>query len=703
MTSPTSTPGPVGPEAPGAVRRPLKNRIVQKAMVLVVALALFAAGWVLHGIGSPLGGQATSPSPAAPAAHDHGAMPSGEDQPPGSPAIRFWTCSMHPQIKRPGPGKCPICFMDLIPVYESGEEADEGLSVLRMGERARRLAEVETTPVTRAPLEAVVRLVGKVAYDETRIEHVAAWVGGRIDRLFVDYTGIPVRKGDHLASLYSPELVTVQQELLTYLKALRNRPEDANAQRFVDAARRKLHLWGILPAQVEELEREGAVQDHMTIYAPAGGTVIGKDAFEGMYFETGKRLFTIAELSHVWIFLDAYELDMAFVRYGQRVTFETEAYPGRIFEGRIAFVSPVLDEPTRTVRLRVNVPNEDGALKPGMFVRATIRGQVAEDGRVIDPDLSGKWISPMHPEIVKDGPGTCDICGMALVPAEELGYAPRATDPRGPLTIPETAPLLTGKRAVVYVEEKRGDEIAYVGRVVELGPRASGRYVVLGGVEEGERVVVRGAFNIDAAVQIMGRPSMMSMREAWSQPPRAVEPSPPPEGPGPPEVPEAPAVPPPESNDLRPIQHANFAPALSAYLDVTAALARDDEAGAAAALTALRTSLDEVKVTGAGPPNEEALASTVATIRSTLPGTEGIAAARASLPALSAAVVKYLDQFGRDGGGPVYEMFCPMAADGKGAAWLQRSKEIQNPYFGARMPRCGELRREHPDRASEDK
>ncbi|MGE0229571.1 MAG: efflux RND transporter periplasmic adaptor subunit [Dehalococcoidia bacterium] len=683
MTSPTSTPGRAGPEAPGAVRRPLKNRIIQKAMLLVVAFALLAAGWVLHGIGSPPGEHAAAPAPAAPAAHDHGAMPPGEAEPPAGPAIRFWTCSMHPQIKRPGPGKCPICFMDLIPVYESGDEGDEGISVLRMGERARRLAEVETAPVTRTPLEAVVRLVGKIAYDETRLEHVAAWVGGRIDRLYVDYTGIPVRKGDHLASLYSPDLVTVQQELLTYLKALRNRPEDANAQRFVEAARRKLTLWGILPSQVEELEREGVVQDHMTIYAPAGGTVIGKDAFEGMYFETGRRLFTIADLSQVWVLLDAYELDMAFVRYGQRVAFETEAYPGRTFEGRIAFVSPVLDEPTRTVRLRVNVPNEDGALKPGMFVRATIRGQVAEDGRVIDPDLSGKWISPMHPEIVKDGPGTCDICGMALVPAEELGYAPRVTDPRGPLTIPETAPLLTGKRAVVYVEGKRGDDIAYVGRVVELGPRASGRYVVLGGLEEGDRVVVRGAFKIDSAVQIRGRPSMMSMREAWDEGAGDAQ-----EAPAPSTVAGVPGA----------AYHQAFASVLSAYLDLTAALASDDASATSAALDSLRSLIAAVKPEGVGSEDKDAFTSAVAALRSTLPAAKDIAAVRATLPALTAAVVRFLDRFGREGGGPVYEMFCPMAAEGKGAAWLQRTSKVANPYFGAEMLECGEQRREFPMR-----
>jgi membrane fusion protein, copper/silver efflux system len=190
------------------------------------------------------------------------------------------------------------------------------------------------------------------------------------------------------------------------------------------------------------------------------------------------------------------------------VVFTTDSLPGEEFHGRISFIGPVLDPGTRTVDVRVNVPNKERRLKPGMFVRAKVFSRVAKGGRVIDPELAGKWISPMHPEVVKDEPGACDVCGMPLVPAEELGYV-AAVEDEPPLVIPESAPLITGKRAVVYVEVP-GEKPAYEGREVVLGPKGQDHYLVIQGLEEGERVVTHGAFKIDSALQIVARPSMMS-------------------------------------------------------------------------------------------------------------------------------------------------------------------------------------------------
>jgi len=427
-----------------------------------------------------------------------------------------WTCSMHPQIKLPKPGKCPICFMDLIPL-DSGDDDEGGLRELSVSETARALMEIETVPVERRFVTADVRMVGKIDYDETRVSYITAWVPGRLDRLFVDYTGVPVKKGDHMVYLYSPELLSAQEELLQAIKAAKElEKSDVSIVRntteaTVEAVREKLRLWGLTPEQIKQIEARGTPDDHMTIYSPAGGIVIHKNAQEGMYVNTGTRIYTIADLSQVWVNLDAYESDLAWLKYGQEVAFTTESYLGEVFAGTISFIHPVLNEATRTVKVRMNVANEDGRLKPGMFVRAVARADVATGGRVMDAALAGKWISPMHPEIVKDEPGNCDVCGMPLVRAESLGYVglePKEED--RPLVIPATAPLLTGRRAIVYVQVQGKDKPTFEGREIVLGPRAGDYYLVKRGLSVGERVVTDGAFKLDAELQIRARPSMMT-------------------------------------------------------------------------------------------------------------------------------------------------------------------------------------------------
>ncbi len=427
-----------------------------------------------------------------------------------------WTCSMHPQIKLPKAGKCPICFMDLIPL-DSGSDDEGGPRELTVSETSRALMEIETAPVERRFVTAEVRMVGKVDYDETRVSHITAWVPGRLDRLFVDYTGIRVAKGDHMVELYSPELLSAQEELLQTIKAAKDLAgSDVSVVRdtteaTVEAAREKLRLWGLTPEQIKALEQRGTADDHVTIYAPTGGIVIQKNAQEGMYVKTGSRIYTIADLSQVWVSLDAYESDLQWLKYGQRVTFSTESYPGETFAGTISFIHPVLNEATRTVKVRVNVPNEDGRLKPGMFVRAEAQASVATAGRIMDTALAGKWISPMHPEVVKDKPGSCDVCGMPLVRAESLGYVgQKPTEADKPLVIPATAPLLTGKRAIAYVEMSGKEKPTYEGREIVLGPRAGDYYLVREGLAEGESIVTHGAFKIDAELQIQAKPSMMT-------------------------------------------------------------------------------------------------------------------------------------------------------------------------------------------------
>ncbi len=388
-----------------------------------------------------------SPVPADEAMGEHVHTASQSD---GSDTL--WTCSMHPQIRATKPGKCPICGMDLIPVSKT---TSSGIRAITFTPEALALMGVEVAPVERRYVTHTIPMVGKVDYDETRLAYITAWVSGRLERLFADFTGVQVRQGDHMVRIYSEELYSAQEELLQALRYRRQRTEAAQRSAQIDlvqAAREKLRLLGLSEEQIQEIESRGTPSYTLTINAPAGGIVVQKLKQEGERVQLGDRIYTIADLTRLWVHLDAYEADLPWVRYGQDVTIETEALPGEQFHGRIAFIQPVLDDRTRTVKVRVNVPNEDGKLKPQMFVHAVVRPKVAAGGRVLDPELAGKWISPMHPEIIKDQPGLCDICGMPLVRAETLGYvAAEVSEQAKPLVVPYSAALLTGTRAVVYV------------------------------------------------------------------------------------------------------------------------------------------------------------------------------------------------------------------------------------------------------------
>ncbi len=425
----------------------------------------------------------------------------------------FWTCSMHPQIRQPRPGKCPICGMDLIPVFRVVEE-EISLRQISVSKAARELMKVQTTPVERRFVTAEIRMVGKVSFDETLLGYITAWIPGRLDRLFVDYAGLEVKQGDHMVSIYSPELYATQAELIHATKSMRElKKGSANYVgiiNLIDSAKERLRLWGLTEDQIREIEERDKPSDHLTIYAPMGGVVIEKLRLEGDYVNVGDRIYVIADLSQLWVMLDAYESDLVWLRYGQKITFTTEAYPGEKFIGQIVFISPLLNDVTRTVKVRVNVPNPEGKLKPDMFVRGVVHAEIAEGGRVVDPAIAGKWICPMHPEVIEDQSGTCRKCEMPLVTTESMGYASVSEIPiHKPLVIPVSAALVTGTRAIVYVEVPDTELPTFEGREIVLGPRAGDFYLVKTGLQEGEIVVTRGNMKIDSAVQIEAKPSMM--------------------------------------------------------------------------------------------------------------------------------------------------------------------------------------------------
>ncbi|MEN8223703.1 MAG: efflux RND transporter periplasmic adaptor subunit, partial [Acidobacteriota bacterium] len=387
---------------------------------------------------------------------------------------QIWTCSMHPQIQQPKAGKCPLCGMDLIPV--SSEEEEVGFNQLKLSENAIKLAEIRTAQVERLEVSKVIRMSGKIAFNETNIANITSRIPGRIDKIYVNYTGTKIKKGERMVNLYSPELITAQQELLQSLRALQKSrtPElKKSSLKLVEASRKKLLLWGLTKAQIRKFENQSNTVNHIIIYSPMNGIVVKKDAFEGMYVNTGTKLYTIANLMDLWVLLDAYESDISWIKTGQSVEFETEAYPGEIFKGKVTFIDPVIDPKTRTIKVRVNVKNPDHKLKPDMFVSAIVHAGIENKKR------DRNYISP--------------------------------------LVIPSTAPLVTGKRAVVYVAVP-GKKGVFEGRNITLGSLANNYYIVTEGLKEGENVVVNGAFKIDSDLQIQAKPSMMNPKGGGPKP-----------------------------------------------------------------------------------------------------------------------------------------------------------------------------------------
>lgn len=625
----------------------------KRSAAVVALLLIVAALFIGYRLGRP------APEPAPPAV-EH-----------ASAEATLYTCSMHPSVRLPDPkAKCPICFMDLIPVTSEGDEGERRIAF----RDAAALGRVETVAAARFFPAAEVRLFGTVAYDETAVARLTAFFPARIERLFANYIGVPVAGGEHVAEVYSPELLAAFEEL-RQAAAAAERPDDLLRRLGVEtlgAARERLRLFGLTPEQISAAERGEHTSDRFTIFSPINGVVTELAVRQGDYVETGTALATVADLSRLWLDVGAYESQLPLLRWGQMVRFTVEAHPGEVFEGRISFIEPAVNQRTRTATVRVAVENKQRRLKPGMFATAVVRPRVDAHGAVVGGELAGRWVSPMHPTIVKDGPGPCDICGMDLVPAELLGVVGDPAAAETPLVVPRSAVLFTGRRSVVYVEAPGEDSPVYEGREVELGPRAGEFYIVRDGLREGERVVTQGAFRIDSAMQIVAKPSMMgggvALHHADAGPARA-------------------QVPASFSFALRPVY--------AAYFDAQEALAADDLGAFLQAAQDLATALGFVGEAGlVGEPLADFRRAAVK-LRIVAPLTT-IDEARGRFERMSEGAIELQRRFGHRGSETWRLAFCPMAFDDKGALWLQRSAEINNPYFGASMLRCGEIRESFP-------
>lgn len=633
--------------------------------------------------------------------HDHTAVAS-DSSPAEAPEL--WTCSMHPSIKAHKPGNCPICGMTLIPLESGGASSHDGPRTLRLEEGQKAIAGIRTTPVQRREIAHTVRLVGKLAIDETALATLSAWVGGRLDRLYVDYTGLKVRAGDHMAEIYSPQLFHAQEELIVAVESAKRfgMQSDESLQKIshstVVAARKKLALYGITEEQMQEIVDLGEPSEQITLSAPMGGTVIHRNAVEGQYVKEGDPLYTIADLNHLWLEIDAYESDMPWMRYGQDVIFEVDAWPGDTFRGVITFIDPVLDPITRTVHLRVDVDNAAGKLRPEMFARVKVQTMVVGTGQPSPVDLSGMWMCPMHPEIIVDAPGQCPICDMDLETTESLGFAGEKESSELPLLIPVSAPLLTGDRAIVFVEipgSSLHEATIFETRDIVIGPRAGEFFVVKEGLEEGELIVSRGAFTIDSELQLRGKPSMMAPNGGGAGGGHA----------GMPGMGGPPAAGNSGMNDMPASDHSQMdmeeeqasvefktlnGSLLMNLADFGDALASDDFKAAKDATLALQTTLNAMNQTGAPKSASKPLQALQQATTEAAATTE-IEPLRAAFSKLLAPSVELSTRFGYSGLKRELSVFhCPMAT-GDGADWIDfKGDPTRNPYYGASMLKCGD-------------
>ncbi len=411
------------------------------------------------------------------------------------------------------PGRCPVCGMQLVPATGAGGDGD-GRSIV-VEPVARRIAGIETTEVESVPLVRQLRAVGKLEYNQSGMKTLAAYVDGRIERLFADYTGVEVSRGDRLAILYSPELYSAQVEFLaargdgTPGGMDRNRGLGLN-RTLLDSARQRLIELGMQQQQIAELEESGEARSRLDLYAEITGTVIEKFATEGDYVRTGQKVYRLADLSNVWLMLELFPEDASHIRYGQKVDAEVQSLPGESFTGRVAFVDPAVDPETRTVGVRVVVPNPNGRLRVGDFATAHVEIPLGRSGdptdEIYDEELAGKWISPRHPHVISDTPGPCPVCGIEMVAADDLGYPSRPVDRREALGVPRRSVLRAGKTSLVYVETEPG---RFEPRRVTLGPNIEDSVIVLDGLQPDDRVATTGNFLIDSQMQLAGNPSLI--------------------------------------------------------------------------------------------------------------------------------------------------------------------------------------------------
>jgi len=551
---------------------------------------------------------------------------------------QIWTCAMHPQIRMDKPGACPICGMDLIPLKSSNVEIDD--QAIEMSESAMKLAEVQTSIVSRGLASKEVLLYGKIQIDERLKQSQTAHVPGRIEKLLINVTGEQVKKGQLIARIYSPELVTAQKELIEALSLKDKYPA------LVEAAREKLRNWKLSKDQINEIEQSGNVSSTFEIFANTSGIVVSRKVNEGDYISKGAVLFEVADLSKVWGIFDAYESDLNWISLNQKVEFTSQAVPGKTFTGKITFIDPIINSATRTAGIRIEMNNSEMLLKPEMFINGLIHSS-----------LKGS---------------------------------------ENQLTIPQSAVLWTGTRSVVYVKIPETEHATFKLREITLGAAMKDTYVVLEGLSEGEEIVTNGTFSVDAAAQLAGKTSMMNPTgEKLSSGSMAGMDM---GGEKPKTLPDT------KQMDMKtmdmkvPAAFKNqLGDVVEAYLDLKNAFVATDEKLAVASAKSILVELEKVDMSLLKGDAHQIWMNELKSIEENLKGIismQGIEMKRSHFELVSDHLTIAIKSFGFElrNKNTLYVQFCPMAFDNKGAFWLSANEEISNPYFGDMMLRCGETK-----------
>ncbi len=406
--------------------------------------------------------------------------------------------------------------------------------------------------------------------------------------------------------------------------------------------------------------------------------MIEKLAVKGKYVQAGEPIYRIADLQTVWLMLELYPEDATRIRFGQRVEAEMQSLPGDIYNGRVAYIDRTVDPKKRTVGVRVEFLNDDKSLRPGDYARATIHLPIGDQGEVYDADLAGRWISPMHPQIIRDEPGECPICGMDLIPTSRFGYTDKPLKQPASLYIPRSALLMAGTSSVVYVEVEEG---RFQIRPVILGPLLRDKVVVLGGLKEGERVATAGNFLIDSQMQLAGKPSLIDPTRAIAKQQERKTPL---------EFQDVNVVAVPGEIGVR------LEELYTAYFEIQKTLAADTKPPGPASIR-LHTTATELADDEALPDEAGEHLQSIATSSEHLHHLK-IGKARESFKSVSHAIVTLATLIrGEQASQPFNHFFCPMVKGG-GGDWLQDDAKLVNPYWGREMLHCGEKAHEFPAR-----